>query len=439
MKCTPCLQLTTKLFAIAVTAILLALIMPGGFADARTITSDKGSALSTQATTTASQSVAMNRLYNPNSGEHFYTASNAERDGLVKLGWNYEGTGWIAPKSSSTPVYRMYNPNNGDHHYTMSANERNTMMSAGWNYEGVGWYSADAPMTRVGLYRQFNPNAQVGSHNYAISVDEHVALVNIGWNPEGVAWYGLASESGYTGWLSVGGSWRYYQSGQMRTGWLVTDKPPAFAGIGGQAERYWLNSNGVLAVNREIDPSSAGDKDAEYHAYATGGGYLARNTSINLGGTWYYADNDGKLSVDQVVNRLAFMAQGYSSSSQYLLMVDIDNPRTVVFEGSQGNWRVKYVWDCCTGAPESPTVTGVFEVGIKGYSFGEGKGYSCYYYTQFYGDYLFHSRKYYPYTHTIKDGRMGVMVSEGCVRLYDEDAIWIQENVPAGTTVVTTR
>ena len=139
MKCTPCLQLTTKLFAIAVTAILLALIMPGGFADARTITSDKGSALSTQATTTASQSVAMNRLYNPNSGEHFYTASNAERDGLVKLGWNYEGTGWIAPKSSSTPVYRMYNPNLqvGTHHYTMSAAERDWLKGLGWIYEGV--------------------------------------------------------------------------------------------------------------------------------------------------------------------------------------------------------------------------------------------------------------------------------------------------------------
>ncbi|MCR5582577.1 MAG: hypothetical protein K6F70_03060, partial [Eggerthellaceae bacterium] len=53
----------------------------------------------------------MNRLYNPNGGEHFYTASDEERDGLVKLGWQYEGTGWVAPETSDTPVYRLYNPN----------------------------------------------------------------------------------------------------------------------------------------------------------------------------------------------------------------------------------------------------------------------------------------------------------------------------------------
>ena len=38
--------------------------------------------------------VNMYRLYNPNSGEHFYTSSNGERDHLISLGWNYEGIGW---------------------------------------------------------------------------------------------------------------------------------------------------------------------------------------------------------------------------------------------------------------------------------------------------------------------------------------------------------
>ena len=47
---------------------------------------------------------SMHRLYNPNSGEHFYTASVKERDGLVSAGWKYEGVGWTAPGLSSTPV-----------------------------------------------------------------------------------------------------------------------------------------------------------------------------------------------------------------------------------------------------------------------------------------------------------------------------------------------
>ncbi|MCR5582061.1 MAG: leucine-rich repeat protein, partial [Eggerthellaceae bacterium] len=75
--------------------------------------------------------VTMNRLYNPNSGEHFYTASAEERDGLVALGWQYEGSGWVAPETSDTPVYRLYNPNGGDHHYTMSAEERDWLVSLG--------------------------------------------------------------------------------------------------------------------------------------------------------------------------------------------------------------------------------------------------------------------------------------------------------------------
>ncbi|HCK87514.1 MAG TPA: hypothetical protein DHW39_01760, partial [Erysipelotrichaceae bacterium] len=48
----------------------------------------------------------MYRLYNPNSGEHFYTAKAKERDVLASIGWQYEGIGWYAPKESNTPVYR---------------------------------------------------------------------------------------------------------------------------------------------------------------------------------------------------------------------------------------------------------------------------------------------------------------------------------------------
>ena len=135
------------------------------------------------------EAVPMNRLYNPNSGEHFYTASASERDYLVKLGWVYEGIGWTAPSSSNTPVYRLYNPNGGDHHYTASVEERDGLVKVGWVYEGIGWYSDDAKT--VALYRQYNPNAQSGSHNYTTSKEENDMLVKVGWRAEGIGWYGL--------------------------------------------------------------------------------------------------------------------------------------------------------------------------------------------------------------------------------------------------------
>ena len=142
----------------------------------------------------ASAGVEMQRLYNPNSGEHFYTASIVERDHLVSVGWSHEGVGWTAPESSGTPVHRLYNANAGDHHYTTSDAERAHLESVGWSYEGIGWYSDDAK--GVALFRQYNPNAMAGSHNYTTSAAERDHLVSVGWNDEGVAWYGIDSTAG---------------------------------------------------------------------------------------------------------------------------------------------------------------------------------------------------------------------------------------------------
>lgn len=36
----------------------------------------------------------MYRLYNPNSGSHHYTASDAECDHFVSIGWQCEDFGW---------------------------------------------------------------------------------------------------------------------------------------------------------------------------------------------------------------------------------------------------------------------------------------------------------------------------------------------------------
>lgn len=132
----------------------------------------------------------MHRMYNPNSGEHFYTKEIAERDHLVNVGWQYEGTAWYSPKSSGSPVYRLYNPNAGDHHYTLSAGERDELVRVGWKDEGIGWYSANSRDGQA-VHRQYNPNAVAGSHNFTTDEYERDYLINNGWNHEGVAWYGV--------------------------------------------------------------------------------------------------------------------------------------------------------------------------------------------------------------------------------------------------------
>ena len=127
-------------------------------------------------------------------------------------------------------------------------------------------------------------------------------------------------------------------------------------------------------------------------------------------------------------------AQGYKSSTRWLLLTDTTSCRVGVFKGSYGNWVLQKYWKCGPGKNSTPTVLGQYTVTGKGYSFGHG--YTCYYYTQFYGDYLFHSVKYYQGTRRIMDGRLGQRVSAGCVRLDINNAYWLYKNIPYGTKVV---
>lgn len=127
-------------------------------------------------------------------------------------------------------------------------------------------------------------------------------------------------------------------------------------------------------------------------------------------------------------------ANRYSSSTSWLIMVDRQACRLGVFRGQRGSWSYAQYWTCSTGAPSTPTPTGEYTVTGKGYSFGHG--YTCYYYTQFYGDYLFHSIPYYQGTFNSMDSRMGMHVSQGCVRFPIDRAKWIWDNVPLATKVV---
>ncbi len=207
------------------------------------------------------------RLYNPNSGEHFYTSSLDEMLYLAERGWRYEGVGWVAPVTSGMPVYRMYNPNAGDHHYTTNAVERDMLRKAGWRYEGIGWYSDTSSGTAV--FRQYNPNATSGSHNFTASAEERGNLVKVGWNDEGIAWYGSNHAT--------------VRLGQGR--WIVTS-------AWGSLQRYWLGQDATIARSRLVDPSEG----SGWYARATSDGSVVRGKYVDRGtGYVYLANNDGRL------------------------------------------------------------------------------------------------------------------------------------------------
>lgn len=153
-----------------------------------------------------SPGIAMYRLYNPNSGEHFYTSSWKEASTTIAAGWNSEGIGWYAP-SEGDNVYRLYNAVGGEHHYTMSVNERDTLVSKGWKDEGVGWKSGG----NYALHREYNPNAFANNHNYTISQEEHDKLVSLGWHDEGIAWYATGTSNDYMRGIDIS-QWNYNEN-----------------------------------------------------------------------------------------------------------------------------------------------------------------------------------------------------------------------------------
>ena len=235
----------------------------------------------------------------------------------------------------------------------------------------------------------------------------------VGWKKINGSWF-YASQKGVAqvGWKKIGGSWYYFdKSGLMLTGWQKTGGTWYYLNFNGSMRTGWLKQNGAWYY---LDDNGA---------MATGW--------RKVNGTWYYFLKSGAMAGD---GAMAGKAQGYSSNTGWMILVDTSNCTVGVFRGSRNNWSLDRSFACSPGAYSTPTVKGQFTVQSKGYSFGSG--FTCYYYTQFYGNYLFHSVLYYQGTRNILDGRLGMHLSHGCVRLQIDNAKWIYNNIPRGTKVV---
>lgn len=152
--------------------------------------------------------------------------------------------------------------------------------------------------------------------------------------------------------------------------------------------------------------------------------YKSTNVLSNLGNIGKYIEDATKF-----VN-----TSNLTSTTNYLIWVDTKNFKTNIFKGSKGNWTLVHSYLCSIGKASTPTPKGTFKVGIRGLYFGKERGYICRYYTQFKGNYLFHSI-IYNLNGSVRDGRLGKAISDGCVRLALENAKWIWDNIPQGSTV----
>lgn len=202
---------------------------------------------------------------------------------------------------------------------------------------------------------------------------------------------------------------------------------PSWSDANGQDDIIWYEgvNQGKGKWNAVVD-STKHNNGGNYttHIYVTSNG-----TKYNAGATHYSLT---KAPTDQGL--MQARANLYGSSTPYIILVNRSTHKVGVFQGWQGNWTCIRYWDCSDGAPSTPTVEGTFTVGIRGYYFDSGAS-RCYWYTQFKGNYLFHSVLYNK-NGTLRDGRLGMPLSHGCVRLDINNAKWIYDTIPSGTTVV---
>ena len=333
-------------------------------------------------------------------------------------------------------------------------------MLTGWIKQPEGWYWADeygrlvSGWQDIGIFRYYfeeegseYPFLMLANCTKVIDGVEYVftesGALRTGWVYDHGDYYYYINNQVQTGWLQTNGSWYYLDpdnSGKMLySQWFLIDNEYYYFHASGAMAKGWLWLSGGWYYLSEYGRMVTGWQligNDWYYFYKqndpNGGGYgvMAANTIID----GYRLQANCAMIVTEQYN-MSIRAQSYSSSTSYLILVDRDACKVGIFTGRQGAWNFLYFWDCAPGTAATPTVSGVFTVQSKGYYFDSGSS-RCYWYTQFYGNYLFHSVLYSKYTGDLVDGRVGIPLSHGCVRLVIGNAKWIYDNIPSGTKVV---
>lgn len=387
----------------------------------------------------------------------------ADGSGALANGWRYVNGAWYYLDGSNT-----------EHPYLMLNNTKKTIagcdyyfanggaMRTGWILEPEGWYYAREYGTIKGwlylgnLWYYLDGNNEEYPGLMVSGQDKVIAGEKYSFNPNGdmrAGWY-----------MSKSGEWYYYDnySGQICSGWKYVnnnwyyldpqDNNKMIPGGWKKFDNgyYLFNSDGSMVTNWSY-------VNGNWYYFSSDG--LMRTGWQWIGNKWYYfyyendshggvygamaratsidgwqLQTDGSMLTDKQAE-MSQMAQAYNSNTNYLILVDRAACKVAVYAGRFGAWNNIMYWDCAPGKSSTPTVSGTFTVQGKGYYFDSGSA-RCYWYTQFYGNYLFHSVLYSKYNGSLMDGRVGIPLSHGCVRLQIDNAKWIYDNIPRGTKVV---
>lgn len=362
--------------------------------------------------------------------------------------WVRHAAGWRYELSDGTWMKNgVFNVGGGRYAFTADG-----YVPVGW-YESPErvWYVSTENGVRTGWYQE-------GASWYYLDSSGAMAT---GWLPSGAAWYYLSPTGAMvTGWYQEGGAWYHFEpsgamaaskwvwsgawyyltgSGAMATGWFIADGTWYYAGPTGAMTTGWVNTDGSWYYLLPSGALASGwiqdGGGGWYYLDPDHGSAMVSGGWVMVGGKWNYFD---RWKGFWVTDRADFEADwNYAktlySPTNYLVVVDTGAPHCMTFYWGDGSWQPLTDMPCSVGKPSTPTIKGTFTIKSRGPSFGHG--YTAYWWTQFSGDYLFHSILYYQGTYTVMDGTLGGHVSHGCVRLRYEDAKWFHDTIPSGTYV----
>ena len=124
----------------------------------------------------------------------------------------------------------------------------------------------------------------------------------------------------------------------------------------------------------------------------------------------------------------------YSSKTKYLIWISHYTQQVSIFQGSKGKWKMIRTFICATGTAKNHSPRGVFKITYKekGWFYTSTKEL---YVTHYKGRNSFHTRPLWN-NGSVQNPTIGKPASHGCVRCYNQDAKYIYDKMPIGTTVV---
>lgn len=226
----------------------------------------------------------------------------------------------------------------------------------------------------------------------------------------------------------------------------------------GVSRQLWelLNQEDFLTGEASLSTGASGSRVTRLQRRLKSLNYLSGEADGVLG-----ADTQLALTAFQKFNGLKQSGQAdaetqrvlYSSSAlagkqadkRYLLKISVDKQRVYAYEWSvldQDYTSLARTMVCSTGLNATPTPKGTFTNTTPVVRWGYFPKFDCWaqYLYRINGSILFHSVLYDSAEEsTLRWGsvqKLGSKASHGCVRLSVEDAKWIYNNCPAGTTIV---